>query len=258
MVSSPSPPDPQKTAQAQAGMNRDTAITQQQLNMVDQYTPTGSLTYNQSGNNTFTDAKGRTVSTPKYTATTRLTPAQRAIFSKTQGAQTNLAGLAQDQSAFLKDYLKKPFTFNDADAGKWAYNLGAKRLDPRFRKEENAMRSTLINSGVREGSEAWKSAFGRLGETKNDAYNQLALTGRGQAFNEALTTRGQPINEISALLGGSQITPPQFQQTPQTGVAGVDYTGLVNSNYKAQSENAAARMGGLFGLMAAPFSMFGA
>lgn len=243
-----------KTAQAQAGMNRDTAITQQLVNMVDQYTPTGSLTYNQSGTSTFKDAKGNIVEVPKYTATTQLTPEQQKIFNQFQGAQTNLAGLANQQSGFLKDYLAKPFQYTNRDAENWAYDLGSQRLDPRFEREEEALRARLTNQGIREGSAAWNNAMNNLGQAKNDAYNQLMLTGRQQGFSEAMATRAAPINEITALLSGSQVAMPQFQSTPQAGVAGVDYTGLVNSNYQAQVQNSNAKMGGLFGLLAAPFA----
>ena len=43
--SMPAPPDPVKTAEAQAAANKETAIAQAQLNMIDQYTPYGSLVY---------------------------------------------------------------------------------------------------------------------------------------------------------------------------------------------------------------------
>jgi hypothetical protein len=93
-------------------------------------------------------------------------------------------------------------------------------------------------------------------QQRNDAYNSLALSGRGQAFNEALTERNQPLNEISALLSGSQVQQPNFVSTPQTGVGGVDYTGLVNNAYNAEVANYQAGMGGLFGLGAAGLGMF--
>ena len=48
--SAPPPPDPTVTANAQAAANKDTAITQAQLNMVDQYTPYGSTVYSQVNN----------------------------------------------------------------------------------------------------------------------------------------------------------------------------------------------------------------
>jgi hypothetical protein len=255
MVSSPEPPDPMETAQAQGGMNRDTAITQQLVNMVNQQGPTGSLTYNQSGNNTFVDSNGKTVTVPQYTATTALTPEQQAIFNQTQAAQGNIAGLAKQQSGFLKDYLSKPFEYTNRDAENWAYDLGAQRLDPRFAREDESLRTRLTNQGIREGSAAWNNAMSNQGQAKNDAYNQLMLTGRQQGFTEALAQRQNPINEISALLSGSQVAMPQFQQTPQASVAGVDYTGLVNNQYQAQSQSHAAGMGGLFGLLSAPFAM---
>ena len=254
MVSAPKPPDPMQTAQAQSGMNRDTAITQQMLNMTNQVTPWGSLNYNQTGTSKFKDSQGNWVETPTYTATTTLSPEQQAIFKKSQEAQGNLAGLAADQSAFLQDYLKEPFEFNNQDAANWAYDLGAQRLDPRFEQQEGALRERLIAQGIRPGTSAWDREMTGLGQTKNDAYNQLMLNGRQQAFGEALQMRNQPINEISALLSGSQVSSPQFQSTPQTGVGGVDYTGLVNNKYQADVQSHNSMMGGLFGLLSAPFA----
>ena len=91
----------------------------------------------------------------------------------------------------------------------------------------------------------------QVGQTENDAYNQLMLTGRGQAFAENLATRNQPINEITALLSGSQVSNPAAmgaapQQTP--GVGGVDYTGLVNQKFASDTANYQNQMGGLFGM----------
>jgi len=56
----PVAPDPVKTAEAQGTMNQNTATTQQLLNMTNQVTPDGSLTYNQTGTNSFTGADGKT------------------------------------------------------------------------------------------------------------------------------------------------------------------------------------------------------
>ncbi|SEN51346.1 hypothetical protein SAMN04489859_1008125 [Paracoccus alcaliphilus] len=105
-MKAPKAPDPYDTAQAQAGMNRDTAITQGQMNMIDTVNPWGSTIYDQTGENTFTDSQGNVVTTPKYTQTTNLSPSQQAIFDRTQAAEQNLAQIAQDQSGFLTDYLK--------------------------------------------------------------------------------------------------------------------------------------------------------
>ena len=249
-MKAPKAPDPVKTAQAQAGVNLSTAVTQQNLNMVDQVNPWGSVDYNQNGSTRFKDSFGNWVEVPTFSQTTTLSPEQQAIFDKSQAAQTNLAGIAEQQSGRVAETLSDPFQFSNQDAANWAYDLGAQRLDPRFAKEEQAMRSQLINSGIREGTAAWDSAMGRLGNSKTDAYNQLMLQGRGQAFSENLAVRNQPLNELSALLSGSQVSNPAQMSgaAPQVGVGGVDYAGMVQDQYQSKVQNHQAMLGGLFGL----------
>lgn len=236
-------------------MNRDTAITQAQLNHTNQVTPYGNLTYDQTGTSEFTDSQGKVVKTPNYTATTTLSPQQQAILDQTQGANLNLGTIANERSGFLKDYLAQPFDVN-AETENKINELGSARLDPRFAKQMDQQRTQLISSGIRPGTAAYTSAMNDFENTRNDAYNQLALNGRQQAFTEASYERAQPLNEISSLLSGSQVTQPTFQNTPQSSVGGVDYTGLVNNKYQADSQASQAKMGGLFGLLSAPFSMF--
>jgi len=257
-MKTPKAPDPYKTASAQAGMNRDTAITQMQLNGVNQVNPWGSVNYQQTGQNSFTDSQGNVVSTPQFTQTTTYSPEQQAIFDATQGAQGNLAQLAESQSGFLRDYVAKPFEFNNSDAEQWAYDLASPRLLQQQGQNEAQMRTVLANKGIREGSAAWNAEMGRMTNANTDQLNQLALTGRGQAFSEALARRNQPINEITALMSGSQVSNPAQMggATPQAGVGGVDYTGLVNQKYKADLEKSQAAMGGLFGLVSAGLGMF--
>ncbi|GLQ53753.1 tail fiber domain-containing protein [Devosia nitrariae] len=349
MVSTPKPPDPWKTAQAQSQWNSTTAQTQQALNMVDQVTPTGSLNYSQNGTQTIIGADGKPIELPRYTATTTLSPEQQAIFSQTQQAQGNLAGLAAEQSAAMREYLKGGVdTSNLPELAKssgvdadFARDIGGNytaALGPGFAtsyagaddfsndrarveealwqrgasdraSQEETLRTRLLNSGVREGSAAWNAEMERLGRQTTDARlattlaggqeqsrlvdlarnaaifgneaelaragfgnqaslgaaqfaqnaqqagNAAALTdaqfansARGQGLQEAMALRNQPINELSALMSGAQVSMPQFQSTPQTGVAGVDYTGLVNQKYQADLANSQAMMGGLFGL----------
>jgi hypothetical protein len=256
LVSSPKPPDPAKTAAAQTGMNRDTALTEAQLAMVNQITPDGSLTYNQTGTNSFIDSKGNVVKTPSYTATTSLSPQQQAIKAQTDAASLNLGTLANQQSAAIKDQLSKPFQFTNDDASNWSYDLASQRILPQQQKNQQALESQLISSGIRRGTAAWDSEMGRLTNANSDQLNQLALTGRSQAYQEALTNYNNPLNSISALMSGSQIQNPSFVNTPAPNVAGVDYTGLVNSNYQAKVQSQNSMLGGLFGLGAAGIKAF--
>lgn len=250
MASTPKAPDPYATAQAQSQFNTNTAVSQQLLNMVNQVNPYGSVTYDQTGTQSFVGADGKTYTLPSFTQTTSYTPEGQAILDQTMGAQQNLATTANNQSAAVQESLSNPFQFDNQAAADWAYDLGSSRLDPRFAQEEASLRTRLTNQGIREGSQAWNNAMSQLSQGKNDAYNQLMLQGRSQAYNEALTTRNQPLNELNALLSGSQLTNPgtASSATPQTSVGGVDYSGLVQSNYQSQLANSGSALGGLFGL----------
>lgn len=249
-MKTPKAPDPMATAAAQSGMNRDTAVSQQLINMTDQVNPWGSTTYSPNGSTSYVDSTGKTVTIPRYTQTTTLSPEQQEIFNRTQAAETNLAGLAQDQSAMLQDYLGKPFEFTNSDAEQWAYDLASPRILEQQQKNQSMLRSQLINSGLRPGSDVYNMEMERLGRNNSDQLNQLALTGRGQAFSEALATRNQPINEITALLSGSQVSNPAQMSgpTPQAQVGGVDYAGMVQQNYQNRMNSSGGLMGGLFGL----------
>lgn len=254
-VAAPTPPDPNATAAAQTGMNRDTALSTQLTNMTNQNTPSGSLNYNQTGNNTYVDSTGKTVSIPQFTATQSLSPAEQGIFNTGEQTKQNLADIGQQQSAKIGGILGTNVDLsNNAVEGR-LMDLGSKRLDPMFARSDDALRTRLTNQGIMPGSQAWNAEMTQAGQTKNDAYNQLLLTGHGQAVQQALTERNQPLNEISALMSGSQVSQPNFTNTPQTQVAGVDYGGMVNQNYQGQVQQQQiaqsgqnALMGGLFGL----------
>lgn len=256
--SAPKAPDPAKTAAAQGAWNSFTAQQQQQMNMIDQETPWGNLVYNQIGTTWITDPNGKRVEVPRYSATQTLSPEQQAIFEQTQAAEGNLAGIANEQSKWLGDYLKDPFEFTNQDAENWAWDLASQRILPQQEQNRRELENQLINRGVRPGTSAWDSEMQRLTNANTDQLNQLALTGRSQAFGEQLTQRNQPLNEIIGLLSGTQVQAPNttFAQTPQSQVAGVDYTGLVNQKYQADMNAYNSRMGALGGLFGAGMGLF--
>lgn len=256
--SAPKAPDPGKTAAAQGQWNSFTSQQQQAMNMIGQNSPWGSLQYDQTGSQTIIDPNGKPVQVPMYTANTTLSPQQQAIFDKTQQSESNLAGIAVDQTKKLGSLLSDPFSFNNSDAEQWAYDLASPRILQQQGKNEGALRSQLINSGIRPGTAAWDSEMSRLTNANSDQLNQLALTGRSQAFGEQLQTRNQALNEPIALASGTQVQSPNstFAQTPQSQVAGVDYTGLVNQQYQGQMQQYNARTGALGGLFGGITSLF--
>jgi hypothetical protein len=102
----PTPPDPNRTAAAGTATNVNTAVANAFLNNVNQVTPTGSLDYNQTGNYSWTDpVTNSTYNIPRFTATQTLSPTQQAIQGQTEGAQYNLAGMANAQSGRIAGLL---------------------------------------------------------------------------------------------------------------------------------------------------------
>ena len=225
----PTPPDPIKTAQAQTKSNIDTAVAQTNLNQVDTVGPGGSLTYTRIG----TNPDG----TPKYQAT-------QAYSGATKTAYDN-AGAAIAQPLDLS---------NDAVEAR-LMELGMKRLQPQLDQRRSSVETDLINRGIRPGSDNYDRAKASLMQGENDAFDQLALTGRQQAISEALTARNQPISEFQALNGSN--TPIS---TPQTGVAGTDYASLINNDYATRAgiynQQQSDLYGGLFGLGKAAIGLF--
>ncbi len=202
-----------KTAQAQTQMNKDTAIAQQNMNMVDQTGPLGSTTYKQIG----TNPDG----TPKYGQTTALNGQAQSVVDNTLGT------------------LSQPFTMDTDAIESRLMDLSSKRVNPMLEQRRVSTEQSLLNRGVRPGTEAYDRAMRAVSEGENDQWNQLALGGRNQAISELLQGRNQPINEMNAILGGNQINAP----TPQAGVAPTDYSSLVGQKYAADSQNYADTWG---------------
>lgn len=243
----PAAPDPAKTAAAQASANRDTAVTQYGLNATNQNTPQGTLSYRQVG--TWADG------TPRFEATTALNAGEQGIYDTGLQTRQNVANIGRDQTARVAETLSTPVNLSNEATEARLMELGSKRLDPRFARESAALETNLINRGIRPGSKAYDTMRGQFDQGKNDAYNQLLLNGRQQAVTEALTERNQPINEITALLSNSQVSQPNFTNTPTPGVAPTDYIGAQqqalnqqNVGYQSEMAQNQALMSGLFGL----------
>jgi hypothetical protein len=254
--SAPAAPDPKDTAAASTGTNVATAIANMGLNQVNQITPDGSLTYETIGYDTFTDPyTGQTYQIPKRQATQTLSEANQAIKNNSDQAGINLSGMAMDQSAALRDRLNSPFEFTNRDAETWAYDLASPRILEQQKQNEAALRTTLANKGIKEGSAAWNSEMARLTQGNSDQLNQLALTGRSQAYNEARDQYTLPVNTITALLSGSQVQNPNFVNTPQSQIPTTDVGGLINQDYQnrynaynSQMQQWNSVMGGLMGM----------
>lgn len=241
MGDSPTPPDPMATATAQGDMNVKTAKTQQELNMVDQNTPYGSLKYSQAG----TNADG----TPHFQSDVNLNPMGQQLLDQANTNKLQTGGLASKLLGSNTGALSgKPLDLGwSATEGK-IDQLNRNTLDPQWQQNQNQFEQQMANRGVAPGSEAYDNASRNFNIGKNNAYDQMYLGGHQQAVSDLTQQYNSPLQTYSTLTTGSQPNNPSFQSTPTTGVNGVNYAGMVQDNYNQQNANQNAMMGGLFGL----------
>lgn len=248
--SAPKPPDPRETSAASTSTNVGTAIANAWMGNISEYGPDGSTRVEQTGSYKWYDPyTGRSYDIPTFSRYTELSPEQQAIKEQTDAAGLNLAQLGADLSGQLGQHLTGNFTIDTDDVESRLFDLGSRRLDPRFAQQEEALRTRLLNSGIREGSAAWNSEMERFTQAQNDAYNQLLLQGRGQAVQEQLTEDNQRINQISALLSGGQVSQPNFIGANMPTIPTTDVAGIINQDYQnrlAAWQQRQAGLGGLF------------
>lgn len=252
----PAPPDPRETSAAQTGTNVSTTLANNVMGMVNQRTPYGNLTYNQTGDYSWTDDyTGETYTVPTYEAVTELSPEQQGLLDRNLQTQTNLGDIAVDRSDFLKNYLSQDPNAGFQELDDKLFEMGRQRIDPRMEERRSALAAQLANQGLTPGSEAYNREMALLNQAENDAYNQLALDGRGQALQETFAQRNQPINEIIGLLSGTQVQNPNVQMAQPGRMPITDNAGLINENfnqrmniYNSQVAQRQGLLGGLFGL----------
>ncbi len=206
----PKAPDPRETAAAQTGTNIGTAVSNSWLNNVNQVTPDGTLSYNQTGTQKYFDPYTRkTYDIPTFTATQTLSPQQQAIKDQADGAELNLGKLANSQSGRLNDLLGRPMDLSGAPAGGNAGNLNTpqyqqfgngpqlqtsytddfsqdkqavqdammSRLDPKLEQDRSALEQRLANQGIMPGSKAYETAMNQNAQASNDMRMQAVLAG---------------------------------------------------------------------------------
>lgn len=270
MGSSPDPPPAPDTvgaAREQGEQNRATAASQYQLGATNQYTPYGSQEYQQVGY--WPDG------TPRYSQTQTLNPADQQILDQQRGATSGLmsrapmdtSGAPGLRSGYENDFSADRQRVEDAMLG---------RLNEQLGRDRGSLEQDLANKGIAQGSEAYTHAMGDFSRGEQEA-RTAALLGagqeqsrlaelsrqeaafgnqaRGQYLDEQYASRNQPINELNSLRGGSQISSPQFGNTPQPGVAPTDIMGGLGmqqqqalSQYGADVANYQSNMSGLYGL----------
>lgn len=205
--SPPPAPDPVKTAQAQTQSNQQTALYQAGLNMVNQVTPYGTLTYNMV-------KPGSGDTPPQYSATVALSPQGQKAFDLQQQVSTALQNLALKGTAQASSALGKTFpttalpkvpssldlsslgalpTLNEADRQKAEdaiYAQNTSYLDPQYAQAQKQLQTQLTNAGISVGSDAYNSAMTNFANSKQQAYSNArnsAISGAADYANQILS-----------------------------------------------------------------------
>lgn len=172
------------------------------------------------------------------------------------GLNGPLAGAADNVSLQVAEQYRQPLDYSGltalgtGDAAREqainaAYGQATSRLDPRFSRQREALRTQLLNQGLSEGSQAYNRAMSELGTQETDAYNQAIfsaqregtaagqalfnqnLAARQQGIGELLQRRNQPMQELQALQGLTAM--PGYAQAGRAGAP--DLVGAAGLRY---------------------------
>jgi len=220
-AAAPTPPDPVATANAQGAANKEAAIASQELSMVNQVSPYGNLSFDQ----TRTSAEG----TPQYTATSTLTPSsQRQLdltnqagekFGETANAQlnqvsgqlsepVNYASLGQAPTADLSTLGQAPTAnFNNLGAAPVANEQTRQTVRQAIQDREqpfqdrrlDQLTTRLDTQGIAEGSKAYSRAMDDFNRGVNDfnlGADRDALGQMQGLYGLEADQRGRATNEI--------------------------------------------------------------
>ncbi|MCC6889613.1 MAG: tail fiber domain-containing protein [Hyphomicrobiales bacterium] len=273
----PAPPDPYRTAGAQAESNIQTAIANAYLSNPTTVGPLGTTQTERSGIATVTLPNGLSYAVPRFTQTTTLSPTEQALYDQQSSLRHGINRLALDQTARLPDHLSRPLDLaglppvdNDLDAARARIEQALfDRLNPQLERDRAALENRLVNQGLQRGTEAFGNAMDQHNRQANDqrlaivtrglqeqqALSDMALAQRSRALQELLASRNQPIGEVTALMNAGQASLPAMPAYRPGEVAGTDVSGnvygaaaLAQKQYEQEIAQRNALLGGLFGL----------
>ena len=162
--------------------------------------------------------------------------ARLAVTAQGGQEQQRMMDMAAQRAGFQNAAQQQQYTQN-LGAGSFANAAQAQR------NSQNAAASGFYNSASAQYMNQLQSRF------------NADQAGRNSYLQEQYANRNQPINEISALLGQSQVSSPNFVNTPGSQIQTTDIGGLINQNFAQNQQNYQtamnswnATMGGLLGL----------
>lgn len=264
-------------AQAQGDANRDASWFDAVLNRPDQVTPWGSSTWSLK--------EGADPKNPKpgdWVNNVALDPAQQKLLEGQNALSQGYNDTAQGMLGRVQAGYDQPFDISgipgmpdfgaintDADRARIEEALLA-RLEPQLARDEESLRSRLVNTGFEAGSAGTEIEMDRFGRAKNDArlsaIIQAGSEARGQSaeqranlqaqqqarqqgFTEQSLLRDRPLNELNALRSGSQVQAPTFQPIIPTNTQASPELDALLAQLGVQQSSAANKQSGYNALL---------
>ncbi|MEC9266705.1 MAG: hypothetical protein VX464_11650 [Pseudomonadota bacterium] len=210
--SAPKGPDPNTLIGQQSAANTDVARMNAKLNRIDSYTPFGSVTFQDLGDDRW---KSEQTLSPgmqglldqQVSIGGGVNDAALARLGNLTNDRFSLDGIADFQSSIDDQGLMAVPTAESLDAYAQraedsVYGRHAARLDDRYGRAEDQLRARLENQGITQGSDAYSDAMRDFGYDRTDAYNQAttdAITQgsalRSQLLADSLSGRQQGLSE---------------------------------------------------------------
>jgi hypothetical protein len=253
--SAPPPPDYAGAAQQTAAGNVEAARLAARANRVDQYTPQGSRTFTELGND-------------RWREDVQLSPEQQRLYDQDNAIKQGLSSVSSKGLGYVQNALDSPFDQSKlpqqmVNAGETGQAALLRRMQPQLDRDREALRTQLLNQGLTQNSEAYDREMERADRQANDAYSQAALSGitvgqqaRQQGLQEQNFFRNEPLNMLNAVRTGQQVVNPTFTNVPTQQVTqGPDMLEAANMGYNAQMGAVNARNANSAGLASGLFSL---
>lgn len=203
--SSPPPvPDYQALANTTAANNLKAAQAGTAANRVNQYTPYGSLNYNQTG----TDSQGN------------------PMWSATQGTNPQTQGLINSSLSSLQSSIDNPaYGINPSQSYTDAI---MQRLQPQQQMQQKQFDAQMANQGIPVGSEAYNNASRQFQQGLNDQRTSAVVGGMNTGLQAQQLQNQQALN-VKNLANPNFVNPANQQTT-----AGADALSAGIGSYNAQ------------------------
>jgi hypothetical protein len=250
--SAPQPPDPYAVSGSQFGANLAAGESAQAATNVNQITPTGSLTYYQTG----VGPNG----VPTYTAAQQLSPAEQELLSLQQQTGAAAGGAAANTLGSDFANLSQAPNIGGPTSGATQALLGQETsyLQPYFQQQTQQLDNQLRNQGIMPGTPAYNQQMMQVQGNQNQAVTGFLAQAEPMAFQQSVAASQLPIQQAAALNALNTPQGPALTQTPGASYAPPDVTGAVNNAnqanmaaYQAQMAQQAAMIQGLSGIASA-------